>query len=203
MYYRWWWGGPRQFGMFGSVRCETGSERIDHQTGSLQQSACRSRNFSCYESFNSFRAYKRGDGRGTRRLWIGEEPWHRQFNAVRRLPLRREVAWGGSPGLTHGTTWCVTARRDSAPVVGARPAFWHPVRGAGACGGGQPGVFASLDPRLISGSPSGNVPADGVRAPKNALSRMDTQRLQAGSLLHDGRPFRPHPSPLPRLPGGS
>jgi hypothetical protein len=34
-------------------------------------------------------------------------------------------------------------------------AFTHHLRGAGRGGGGQPGVFASLDPRLISVTPSG------------------------------------------------
>ena len=51
----------------------------------------------------------------------------------------------------------MTVRSDSAPVVDARHAFWHPVRGAGVRGGGVPGVFASLDPRLMSEAPSGHL----------------------------------------------
>jgi hypothetical protein len=33
--------------------------------------------------------------------------------------------------------------------------FWHPCRVLAMCGGGLPGVFAALDPRLPSGTPTG------------------------------------------------
>ena len=95
----------------------------------------------------------RSPGRG-----CAAEPGVRCFH---RFPMRGEAVGGGGFGLPHGTTSNVTARSDSAPIVGARPAFWHPVRGAGLGGGGVPGVFASLDPRLISPAPPGHSRMDG------------------------------------------
>jgi hypothetical protein len=105
--------------------------------------------------------------------WRGPKPGVRCFH---RFPMRREAAWGGEPGLPHGTMWRVTARFDSAPVVGARHAFWHPVRGAGVRGGGVPGVFASLDPRLISVAPSGHFMRMSWAAQMDGVSWMNTQR---------------------------
>jgi hypothetical protein len=43
-------------------------------------------------------------------------------------------------------------------------------------GGGVPGVFASLDPRLMSEAPSGHVPAGVVGGPEDGCSRMGAQR---------------------------
>jgi hypothetical protein len=146
----------------------------------------------------------------------------------RRFPMRGEAGWSGEVGLPHGTMWCVTARSDSAPVVGARYAFWHPVRGAGACVRGRSGGVASLDPRLISGALSGQVLTDVLGGPGDGFSRMDTQRadteVRAPAALVVGpvdggfrlgvqrtdkpkgssprtRFFRPPPSPLPQSPG--
>jgi hypothetical protein len=81
-----------------------------------------------------------------RRTGGGAQPGVRCFH---RFPMRGEAVGGGGFGLPHGTTSNVTARSDSAPVVGARPAFWHPVRGAGVGGGGVPGGVRFARPPAI------------------------------------------------------
>ncbi len=100
----------------------------------------------------------------------------------RRFSMRGEAGWGGEVGLPHGRTWCVTTRSDSAPVVCARYAFWHPVRDADACVLGWSGGVASLDPRLISGALSGQVLTDVLGGPGEVFSRLDTQRADTEVL---------------------
>jgi hypothetical protein len=114
------------------------------------------------------------------RRWFGWGPVARPKPGVRcfhRFPMRREVAVGGEPGLPHGTTF---GMRQRDPI---QPWSWAPGPRSGtpfgvlACaGGGVPGVFASLDPRLMCGSPSGNVPAEVGGGPENGCSRIGAQR---------------------------
>jgi hypothetical protein len=37
--------------------------------------------------------------------WGAAAPPNLEYGAVRRFPMRWEVAWGGEAGLPHGTTW--------------------------------------------------------------------------------------------------